>query len=142
MTETGENRAGNREQRYATSPLNGAKIPLGAHAKNTGGKKGRSGRRPDELREMLRAIVERKGIPLLRRIVAGKLNNATPPDQLRALELALRYGLDARTQQAMDVADVRDRLQRSLDEIRRLCPGEPGQAISDALRPLWQGTPR
>ena len=35
----------------ATSPLNGSRIPLGAHPGNTGGKKGRSGRRPDWLRE-------------------------------------------------------------------------------------------
>lgn len=30
----------------ARSPLTGATIPLGAHPQNTGGKKGRSGRRP------------------------------------------------------------------------------------------------
>lgn len=35
----------------AASPLNGSRIPLGAHDGNTGGKKGRSGRKPDWLRE-------------------------------------------------------------------------------------------
>jgi len=35
----------------AVSPLSGGRIPLGAHPANTGGKKGRSGRRPNWLRE-------------------------------------------------------------------------------------------
>lgn len=35
----------------AVSPLSGGRIPLGAHPGNTGGKKGRSGRRPNWLRE-------------------------------------------------------------------------------------------
>ena len=35
----------------ARSPLNGAEIPLGAHPRNTGGKKGRSGRPPSAIRE-------------------------------------------------------------------------------------------
>jgi hypothetical protein len=34
----------------AVSPLSGGRIPLGAHPGNTGGKKGRSGRRPDWLK--------------------------------------------------------------------------------------------
>jgi hypothetical protein len=35
----------------AVSPLSGGRIPLGAHPGNTGGKKGRSGRPPNWLRE-------------------------------------------------------------------------------------------
>ena len=35
----------------AKSPRSGAEIPLGAHPGNTGGKKGRSGRRPDWLKQ-------------------------------------------------------------------------------------------
>lgn len=34
-----------------TSPLSGSTIPTGAHPKNTGGKKGRSGRKPDWLKK-------------------------------------------------------------------------------------------
>lgn len=33
-------------QAMMVSPINGAQTPTGAHPKNTGGKKGRSGRRP------------------------------------------------------------------------------------------------
>lgn len=39
------------------SPRSGAEIPVGAHAKNTGGKKGRSGRKPDAWKSRLREIV-------------------------------------------------------------------------------------
>lgn len=35
----------------AVSPLNGAAIPLGAHPGNTGGKKGRSGRKPQKFKD-------------------------------------------------------------------------------------------
>lgn len=35
---------------FAVSPINGSRIPLGAHPGNTGGKPGRSGRKPDEFK--------------------------------------------------------------------------------------------
>jgi hypothetical protein len=38
-------------KKTAISPRNGATIPLGAHPGNTGGKKGRSGRKPDWLKQ-------------------------------------------------------------------------------------------
>jgi len=38
------------------SPRSGVALPLGAHAKNTGGKKGRSGRPPNDLRAFLAAL--------------------------------------------------------------------------------------
>lgn len=41
----------NSAKKTAKSPRNGAEIPLGAHPKNTGGKKGRSGRKPDWLKK-------------------------------------------------------------------------------------------
>lgn len=40
----------------AVSPKTGAVIPLGAHPGNTGGKKGRSGRRPDNLKAFLKSL--------------------------------------------------------------------------------------
>ena len=107
---------------------------------NSGGKKGRSGTHPRVARALsCEGYVQ--AVPMLRRIVRGKVAGATIGDRIRAAEVLGRFGL-AGAEGGMDVADVRDRLQRSLDEIRRLCPGEPGQAISDALRPLWQGAPR
>lgn len=45
------NENGKTAVKTAVSPLSGGRIPLGAHPANTGGKKGRSGRRPNWLRE-------------------------------------------------------------------------------------------
>jgi hypothetical protein len=42
----------------AKSPINGAEIPLGAHPKNTGGKKGRSGRPPGPFKDFLKRLRE------------------------------------------------------------------------------------
>jgi len=43
--------------RYAPPPRPGLKgLPLGAHPWNTGGKKGRSGRKPDGFKEMCRLL--------------------------------------------------------------------------------------
>lgn len=39
------------------SPLTGHRLPVGAHPGNTGGKKGRSGRRPDWLREFCDSLL-------------------------------------------------------------------------------------
>lgn len=40
----------------AVSPRNGAVIPLGAHPGNTGGKKGRSGRKPSTFAGFVRSL--------------------------------------------------------------------------------------
>jgi hypothetical protein len=45
-------------QRYVQSPLTGTLIPCGAHPWNTGGKKGRSGRRPDAFKEMCQKFLQ------------------------------------------------------------------------------------
>lgn len=51
----------------------GAQLPLGAHPLNTGGKKGRSGRRPRELREALREGLDRFGVNLAADTLAGRV---------------------------------------------------------------------
>jgi hypothetical protein len=53
------------------SPVNGAVCPTGAHPRNTGGKPGRSGRPPSEVREALRKAFDER-IPLLASIVDGE----------------------------------------------------------------------
>ena len=46
----------------ARSPVNGAEIPLGAHPGNTGGKKGRSGRTPDEFKRMCQELASSESV--------------------------------------------------------------------------------
>ena len=46
----------NAPPKTAKSPRNGQTIPLGAHPGNTGGKKGRSGRRPVKFSAFLKSL--------------------------------------------------------------------------------------
>lgn len=66
------------------SPRSGAKVPTGAHKKNTGGKKGRSGRKPKETLDFLRAGSER---PKARKAFNDRLDDG----DLKAWDLVLRY---------------------------------------------------
>lgn len=56
---------------YMVSPVTGARCPTGAHPGNTGGKKGRSGRRPDRIRQLALLGVE-EGVYHLRTMAAGQ----------------------------------------------------------------------
>lgn len=91
------------------SPRNGYRLPLGAHPKNTGGKKGRSGRKPDAFKRALEEVRDAKGLRVLEAILDGSLEYGalpadldpqtlaklvpTPDARLRAMELLLRYTL-------------------------------------------------
>ena len=59
-------------------------MPTGAHKKNTGGKKGRSGRKPKETLDFLQAGTER---PKARKAFNARLDEG----DLKAWELILRY---------------------------------------------------
>jgi len=55
------------------SPINGAEMPSGAHAGNSGGKKGRSGRRPSEVTKLAQQLAEKHDLlGRLARIAVGE----------------------------------------------------------------------
>jgi len=71
------------------SPINGQRLPVGAHPGNTGGKKGRSGRKPDEFKAMMRALVSHDGAAkALQEIV----NDPTHPQFVQAFRMAAEFG--------------------------------------------------
>lgn len=73
----------------ARSPKNGAEIPLGAHPGNTGGKPGRSGRPPDEFKQMCQAMASREAtFAAVTRILA----DPTHPHFMSALKWASEHG--------------------------------------------------
>ncbi len=72
------------EPEIARSPLNGAEIPLGAHPRNTGGKKGRSGRPPSAVRELCRLSFEERVAVLTHIIDDSKSRDA---DKIRAMDM-------------------------------------------------------
>lgn len=68
---TAENTAGSAG--VAISPLNGARIPLGAHPGNTGGKPGRSGRIKEKVKRQLLRAAAKQGAGVLESIAGGEL---------------------------------------------------------------------
>lgn len=75
--------------------MNGAVLPVGAHPGNTGGKKGRSGRKPDEFKAMMQRLVSSEDrIKQLRKV----LNNANHPHFLAAYKMAAEFGYGKATQ--------------------------------------------
>lgn len=71
----------------ARSPITGAEIPLGNHPGNTGGKKGRSGRKPDAWRLELQAMVSSDA-------VLDKLETVLKDPNHPAYVGALKYASD------------------------------------------------
>ncbi|MBA3344988.1 MAG: hypothetical protein H0T44_06750 [Gemmatimonadales bacterium] len=134
-----DNRDQNREPepaRFAVSPVNGARIPLGAHPQNTGGKPGRSGPLPSKVREACRRAFAAR-VPLLKKIADGTLVGASTADRIRALDVLARYGLDSRTQ-GVDVADVCARLAATLEVLRRHLPPAEYERLLGEIRPIWR----
>ena len=106
--------------KVAVSPINGAEIPLGAHPGNTGGKKGRSGRPPSELRRLMREgaadrlprlmMIADGNVPLTETCPACGHQGATEVlpvadtgEMLRANDMLLKYGLGERSEFSEDV---------------------------------------
>lgn len=134
----------------AVSPLSGAHIPLGAHPGNTGGKKGRSGRRPSAVRQAclkafgarvvhLRAIAD--GVAM-REVTSltGETTHAWVscdiPERLRALDMLAKYGMGEQA----SVEDVRERLRDTITAVRDTLGAQPDLcgALLDRLAAVWR----
>ena len=76
----------------ARSPLNGADIMIGDHPRNTGGKRGRSGRPPSAIRIRCRGSFAER-VPVLEEIIDDPKSRAA--DRIRAMDLLGKYGLGA-----------------------------------------------
>lgn len=101
-----------RTARKTAIGRNGNEIPLGAHPGNTGGKKGRSGRRPDAIRELARSLTdEHRLLEVVCGIARGRIGeswfdnegkeHAEPTrnaDRINAVKLLLAYGWGQPTQ--------------------------------------------
>jgi hypothetical protein len=138
--------------RVAVSPLNGAKIPLGAHPGNTGGKPGRSGRIPSAVRE---ACLEEFGkrIPRLASIADGmvpltetcpacgfqaKDNGIREPevrDIIRAMDQLGKYGLGERSEFSEDV--VADNVDRMLAVAETVLSEEHFKVFARQTDAIW-----
>jgi hypothetical protein len=103
----------------ARSPLNGAEIPLGAHPGNTGGKKGRSGRRSQKLSLFLAELREK---PDFHAAIEDAALNPESKNFGMALKLVAEYDNDkpAEKRQIVGPVEVHVKMVR---EGRRLTAG-------------------
>jgi hypothetical protein len=82
--------------RTAKSGRNGQEIPLGAHPKNTGGKKGRSGRKPKAFVEWCKSVLENETV---RRVAEAR----AMAGDAKVLEFVAKYSQSpAPTQHTVD----------------------------------------
>ncbi len=72
----------------------------GGALRNGGTNKGGTGRPPNALRGSMREILE-KGLPHLEEFVTGDREGAKPSDQLRAIEIAAKFGLDVKVDKSL-----------------------------------------
>lgn len=72
----------------ATSPKNGAVIPLGAHPGNTGGKKGRSGRKPSTFAGFVRTLHDKADV---RKAIESAASDETSKGFAPVLKLMAEY---------------------------------------------------
>lgn len=75
--------------RTARSPINGAEIPLGNHPGNTGGKKGRSGKKKDAWKLELQRIVSSDQVLVALETI---LINPANPAYVGAIKYASDHG--------------------------------------------------
>ena len=99
-------------KKTAISPRSGAEIPVGAHPGNTGGKKGRSGRRPDTIKQLARTILDQNRLlEVVGQIALGRIGESwlgsdddvhydetRNADRINAVRLLLAYGYGQPTQ--------------------------------------------
>lgn len=139
------------EQRYAVSPLSGGKIPLGNHPKNTGGKKGRSGRLRGKVRDKLSKIMNKHGVAALTDILTapremtvtceecGHAQEVKPPatdgDRIRATDVVGKYSIG--TLKEISTEEVRDRLLRTVAILNEELSPEDSDRIRGLLQEVW-----
>jgi hypothetical protein len=82
-------------RRATPSPLTGVALPVGAHPQNTGGKKGRSGRKPDAFKALCRELVS---APATLEAAGAILADPQHPGWAPVFRALAAYGYGAPTQ--------------------------------------------
>lgn len=140
------------EQKYAVSPINGAKIPLGNHPGNTGGKKGRSGMLRGKVRNKLSKVMNAHGVAALTDILTapremtvtceecGHSQEVKPPstdgDRIRATDVAGKYG-PVGTLKEISTEEVQDRLRQTVEIINEQLEPEDADRVRGLLKEVW-----
>jgi hypothetical protein len=93
---------------------------------------GGSGRPPSALRARLRGSLEAR-VSVLEEIADSP--EADPADRIRAVDILAKYGLGAASDVTVD--QVRERLGRTVEVIRRRLPAEIAASILNEMRAIW-----
>jgi hypothetical protein len=117
------------------SPINGAECPTGAHPGNTGGKKGRSGPKPDRVRRALLAAGANR-IKVLAEIADGNDVEAKTSDRVKAIETMFKYGMG--TVQEVTVDNIRARLAQTIELVRQELDPETAERLLARMSPIWK----
>jgi hypothetical protein len=142
------------------SPRNGVSLPVGAHPGNTGGKAGRSGRKPDEFKEALAAVRDTAAMPFLVEILGGEVRYVlrgtcahcgkessgpefpevlkllpTPDARLRAADMSMRYtvGLE-KTVRLEGVEGTKEAYDIIRRRILATLGNDAGSALIDSIK--------
>ena len=146
-----------KKRMVAVSPVNGAEIPLGNHPGNTGGKKGRSGRPPSELRRLMREgaadrlprlmMIADGNVPLTETCPACGHQGATAVlpvadtgEMLRANDMLLKYGLGERSEFSEDV--VAENVDRMLSVAETVMTAEEFAVFARQTDAIWNAERR
>ena len=99
------------KKRTMRSPRSGAEVPTGAHPKNTGGKKGHSGRPPGTWAEFMRQL---RADPKVQAAVKEAATDHTSPGFRSAVKLLADYDDEkpAEKRQIVGPVDVRVTIER------------------------------
>lgn len=99
------------------SGRNGNVLPVGAHPGNTGGKPGRSGRRPFAITLAAQELVDKHD--LLNVAVKIAVGPSKDTDRLAAIRLLVEYGYGRAPQHITHANDDEHPLPSPLDDLRR-----------------------
>lgn len=91
-----------------------------------------TGRPPSEIRKRLRGSFDER-VKVLEEIADSSDDDG---DRIKAIDLLAKYGLG--TVQEVSVEDVRDRLTRTVAEIRGALTEEQANVVLERIRPIWQ----
>jgi hypothetical protein len=96
----------------------------------TPGNRGSTGRPPSAIRAAARAGFDAM-LPTLTKI--ARATKSKDADRIRAIDVLGKYGMD----QAVSVADVRECLRQTTEEIREYLPPDQAETLLGRIRPIW-----
>lgn len=130
MTKRAHSGNGKKTPAKTPAPVALVRQPHGGLLRQGGTNRGGPGRPPSAIRAAARDEFDRL-IPKLATIAKAK--ETKDSDRIRAIDVLGKYGMDA----AVSVADVRECLRQTTEEIREFLSPEQSDMLLGRIRPIW-----